>query len=150
MTCGQSYWHSLPVLIRAIPRLLVTQETFRRDTALVFIICRQAPQSSSVLGQTIIYSLGNCADLAESLQYERRRQSSASSTWKWWKQPKPNDVSDQSIGSMISMEAEALCQALVDGANQLGEALLERYKVDGDRFSSEHGQPHASKNGSLS
>jgi hypothetical protein len=55
----------------------------------------------------------------------------------------------QSIGSMVSKEAEALCQALVDGANQLGEALVERYKVDGDRFSSEHGQPRSLEKWSL-
>ena len=101
---------------------------------------------------SIIYSLGDCADLAESLQYANRRQSSASSIWKWWKQYSSSDESDQSVESTGSKQAEMLCEALVDGANRLGTALSERVRVDErfDRFESEYGQRHSLQTGAAS
>lgn len=77
---------------------------------------------------SIIGCLSNCADLVESFQAEQG-PSSKTSSWKFWKKR------ETPLGSTLFAEkTKALCDSIVDNANQLGQALEHRCQADENSF----------------
>jgi hypothetical protein len=75
---------------------------------------------------SIIRCLASCADLVESIQAEQERSLKTRSSWNFWR-PRTPVQSNSHAG-----KAQALCNSIVDNANQLGRAIEQRHSDDKD------------------